>query len=280
MTSLFRTKEIQTQKVVLIKIDNLIPNKSQPRTVFDDDALCSLARSIKENGIIQPICVRKSGVYYEIISGERRTRAAKIAGLHEVPCIVMDVDTEQSAVLAIIENIQRRDLSYFEEALAIDKLITIFGLTQESAAKRLGKAQSTIANKLRLLRFSDSERNLLITGNISERQARSLLSINDQVLREKTLVYVVTHHLNQQQTDELVEKTLSDVGENTKCKKTRKLNFSLPIPRLYINSINSIVKRMKQANISCETITRNVDGFFEYTIRVPVSADLQAAEIV
>ena len=279
MTSLFKTKETTVQKVVAINVESLIPNKSQPRRSFDDESLCSLARSIKENGIIQPICVRKSGVYYEIISGERRMRAAKLAGLTEVPCIVMEVDTEQSAVLAIIENIQRSNLSYFEEALAIEKLIVVFGLTQEAAARRLGKAQSTIANKLRLLRFTESERALLTDGNISERQARELLRITDAEKRERCLCKVVAQHLNQQQTEQLVDEFCC-VEKESAPKKSKKIHFALPIPRLYLNSINSVVKRMKEANICCETVTNKVDGYFEYTIRVPVSPDLEAAEIV
>ncbi len=279
MTSLFKPKETTLQKVVAIDIESIIPNRSQPRSSFDDDSLCSLASSIKENGILQPICVRKSGVYYEIISGERRTRAAKLAGLTEVPCIVMDVDIEQSAVLAIIENIQRSDLTYFEEALAIEKLIVVFGLTQEAAARRLGKAQSTIANKLRLLRFSEEERKLLSEGNISERQARDLLRITDTKQRMCCLNKIVTQHLNQLQAEQLVEEFASSSQQVTS-KKTKKFNFSLPIPRLYLNSINSVVKRMKEANIICETATKKVDGYFEYTIRVPVSPDLEMAEIV
>ncbi len=280
MTSLFKPRETQLHKVVAININSIIPNRSQPRSNFDDEALASLACSIRENGIIQPICVRKSGVYYEIISGERRTRAAKLAGLTEVPCILMDVDTEQSAVLAIIENIQRSDLSYFEEAAAIEKLIVVFGLTQEAAARRLGKAQSTIANKLRLLKFSECERKMLNDGKVSERQARELLRITDNEKREQCLYKVVEQHLNQLQTEQLVDEI---VGENMPAEKTqskKKLRFTLPIPRLYLNSINSVVKRMKAANICCETATKEIDGYFEYTIRVPVSPDLKVAEIL
>ena len=158
MTGLFKNKEKQVQRVVLIETSLIIPNRSQPRVTFSDEELSSLADSIRENGILQPINVRKCGVNYEIVSGERRLRAAKLCGL---------------------ENIQRRDLSYFEEAVAIEKLISYYGLTQEEAASRLGKAQSTIANKLRLLKFTDAERNLLIKGNISERQARALIRLDD-----------------------------------------------------------------------------------------------------
>ena len=213
------TKEKDTQRITMLEVALLHPNKSQPRKEFNDTALKSLADSIRENGIIQPICVRKDGILYEIISGERRTRAAKIAGLTEVPCIIMEVDDEKSAVLALIENIQRKDLSYFEEALAIEKLISVYGLTQEMAATRLGKAQSTIANKLRLLRFTDKERNLLISGDLSERQARALIRIQDESVRIRTLEKVVSRRLNLEQTEQLVNSVLYEAdkhGEKTK----------------------------------------------------------------
>ena len=187
MTGLFKNKEKTVQRVVSLNVGLLVPNKSQPRAVFSEGELSALADSIRENGILQPINVRRCGADYEIVSGERRLRAAKMCGLEEVPCIVIDVDDEKSAVLALIENIQRKDLSYFEEAVAIDKLIKFYGLTQDEAAARLGKAQSTIANKLRLLKFSDAERNLLIKGNIAERQARALVRIDDQKLRVHAL---------------------------------------------------------------------------------------------
>ena len=183
MNGIFKPKEKEVGKVVMLELASLRPNKSQPRIEFNDAAIKSLAESIRENGILQPICVRRNGALFEIISGERRVRAAKLIGLQDVPCIIMSVDDEQSAVLALIENIQRKDLSYFEEALAIEKLINVYGLTQESAAERLGKAQSTVANKLRLLRFTDAERTLLINGNLSERQARALIRISEPHIR-------------------------------------------------------------------------------------------------
>ena len=276
MTGLFKSKEKQVQRVVLIETALIVPNRSQPRTVFSDEELASLADSIRENGILQPINVRKCGVNYEIVSGERRLRAAKICGLESVPCIIIEADDEKSAVLALIENIQRRDLSYFEEALAIEKLISYYGLTQEEAANRLGKAQSTIANKLRLLKFSDAERNLLIKGNITERQARALIRLDDQKLRIRALGEIIMNHLGIEQTEQLVESMLC----NDKCeavtakKKTNPKKFLFPVPRLYINSINKIVKNMKEANINCETVTNRVGDCFEYTIKIHSAAEI------
>lgn len=267
---IFRNKEKNQQKIVMIDIALIQPNTSQPRIEFNEASLKSLADSIAENGIIQPVCVRKKGVLYEIISGERRTRAAKMAGLTEVPCIVMTVDEEQSAILALIENIQRQDLSYFEEAMAIEKLISVYGLTQECAASRLGKAQSTIANKLRLLRFTDSERNLLISGNISERQARSLVRISDDKLRKKALEKVISCKYNIEQTENLVNSMLTE--KVTKQRKKKEISsFMIPHPRMVINSINKLIQSIKDYNLPCETSSRKLDGFYEYVIKIPVT---------
>lgn len=282
MTGIFKSKEKTVGRVVALETGLLIPNKSQPRVDFNENELAALAESIRENGILQPINVRKCGVNYEIVSGERRFRAAKMCGLEEVPCIVIDADDERSAVLALIENIQRRDLSYFEEALAIERLIKFYGLTQEDAAARLGKAQSTIANKLRLLKFSDAERNLLIKGNVTERQARALVRIDDEKLRIHAMGEMIINKLNIEQTEDMVEGILhgvipkkreEQVQPATK-KPAARRNFRFPLPRLYINSINKIVKNMKEANIDCETIMNRVGDCYEYTIKIHSAAEI------
>lgn len=257
--------------VVNIDLQLIMPNKSQPRRDFSADALKSLADSIKENGIIQPVCVRKvylPDVAYEIISGERRCRAAKLAGLSHVPCIVMTATDEQAAVLALIENIQRKDLSYFEEALAIEKLISVYGLTQEDAAARLGKAQSTIANKLRLLRFTDAERRILLTGNLCERQARAIIRIADPTLRRAVIDTVVRNSLNLEQTETLVTRTLEEISSPPPPKKP---TFIISPPsKMYINSLNALLKRIKSDNIPCELSTAKSDEYFEYNIRFKI----------
>lgn len=275
MTGLFKNKEKQIQRVISVDVGLIVPNRSQPRGEFDEKELASLAESIRENGILQPINVRKCGVNYEIVSGERRLRAAKISGLSEVPCIVIEADDERSAVLALIENIQRRDLSYFEEAMAIEKLISYYGLTQEEAAARLGKAQSTIANKLRLLKFSDSERGLLVRGNISERQARALIRIDDQPTRIRALSEVIINRLNIEQTERMIDGLLN--GEQKKSeppKPAPRRKFVFPVPRLYINSINKIVRTMKEANIDCEAAMNRVGDCYEYIIKIHSAAEI------
>lgn len=282
MTGLFKNKEKTVGKVVALDVGLIIPNRSQPRVTFDENELAALSASIRENGILQPINVRRCGVNYEIISGERRFRAAKICGLEEIPCIVIDADDERSAVLALIENIQRRDLSYFEEALAIERLIKFYGLTQEEAASRLGKAQSTIANKLRLLKFSDAERGLLIKGNVTERQARALVRIDDQKLRIHAMGEMIINKLNIEQTESMVDGILHGIipkkreeeSEPSEKKQNSRKNFHFPLPRLYINSINKIVKNMKEANIECETVMNHVGDCYEYTIKIHSAAEI------
>lgn len=268
---LFKQKEKIAGNIVMLDVHLLTANKSQPREDFDESALYSLCESIKENGILQPICVRQNGAQYEIISGERRTRAAIMAGYTEVPCIIKNVGDEKSAILALIENIQRKDLNYFEESIAIERLITYFGLTQEEAAKQLGKAQSTIANKLRLLRFTDEEKRLLLEGNLSERQARALIRIEDQVKRKKAIQTVVSEKMNLEQTEELVQKILmKKTLDIITQKKTGKPKIFIPA-RAYMNSLNALLKRIKSDNIPCEFSTEKSDNFYEYTIRFPVN---------
>lgn len=274
MNGIFKPKEKEVGRVVMLELSALQPNRSQPRVDFNDAAMKSLAESIRENGILQPICVRRSGALYEIISGERRARAAKLVGMQEIPCIIMSVDDEQSAVLALIENIQRKDLSYFEEALAMEKLISVYGLTQEVAAERLGKAQSTVANKLRLLRFTDAERTLLINGNLSERQARALIRIPDPHIRISALEKVIRGKLNLERTEKLVNDILAGKEVDGKSEKKKKFKNPFPAaPRLYMNSLNQIIKRMKESDIPCETVTNKCETYYEYIIKFPIPID-------
>lgn len=267
--NIFKTKDKAVAEVINIDTALLKPNKSQPRKEFGNEALKSLSESIRENGIIQPICVRKVDSAYEIISGERRYRAAKIAGFSQVPCIVMEVGDEQAAVLALIENIQRKDLSYFEEACAIQKLISVYGLTQEETAEKLGKAQSTIANKLRLLKFSDAERRILVTGNLSERQARAIIRIADENTRRIVIDKVVRCSLNLEQTEMLVNRTLEETSAQVSRKRAV---FSIsPHSKLYINSLNALLKRIKTDNIPCEMSTEKSDDYFEYKIKFKIN---------
>lgn len=165
------------KEVINVKVEEIIPNTYQPRKFFDNEALMELAQSIKEQGIIQPLTVRKMGEYYELVAGERRLRAAKIANLSEVPCILVDISDIQSAQIALLENLQREDLSFVEEAEAYYSLINDHKFTQEEIAKKMGKKQSTIANKLRILKLPKKIREICTENNLTERHALSLIHI-------------------------------------------------------------------------------------------------------
>ena len=223
------------------------PNKTQPRRIFEEDKLRDLAKSIEENGILQPLTVRKvSQSEYEIIAGERRLRAAVIAGYTRVPCIIIKCNDRESAVLALIENLQRRDLGIFEEARGISRLIRRYGLTQEQAAVKLGKSQSSIANKLRLLNLTYDEQDWIVQAGLSERHARALLRIYDQELRKEALSKIIADNLNVAQSEELIENLLCNSGETEK-KGTRKI--IIRDIRIFINTINKAVLTMKEAGI-------------------------------
>ena len=199
------TKEKPINKIVEVDVREIVPNPHQPRTEFDYADIQSLADSIAQNGILQPLTVRRGESNYELIAGERRLRAAKLAGLTVVPCIVMDISSRNSAIMALVENIQRQDLNFFDEASAIERLISYYGMTQEDAAAKLGKAQSTIANKLRLLRLTAEEREIIMKYNLTERHARALLRLSAPQERLAVLEKVVKNNLNVEKTEQAVE---------------------------------------------------------------------------
>lgn len=183
--------------IVLVPVKLIIPNPNQPRKNFSQCELEGLASSIKHNGIIQPLVIRRSiDDKYELISGERRLRAAKLVGLETVPCIVMTACDEQSALYAIIENIQRDNLNFFEEAEAISKLSLIYNLSQQEIAKKLGKSQSSLSNKTRLLNISPELRSVITENSLTERHARALLRLKNDVDRLKALLYIIEKKLN------------------------------------------------------------------------------------
>lgn len=195
----------ENREVIQIPLDDIIPNRFQPRLTFDIDALNELARSIKEHGIIQPLVVRAVQNKYEIIAGERRYKAASIAGLEKVPCIVMDLNDSESAEVAIIENIQRKEMTPLEEAKSFKKLLDKGYLTQEDLGKRMGKSQSSIANKLRLLNLDDSVQDAILNNKISERHARSLLRLENKSDQRKALSEIISRRLTVKQTDDLIK---------------------------------------------------------------------------
>lgn len=252
-------------KVVLVDIDKIKPNPSQPRKVFDNNALFGLAESIRHNGILQPLTVRaRQEGYYELVAGERRLRASQMCGLREVPCIEIKLDESQSAVLSLLENLQREDLSFFEEADGIARLIENHKLTQGEIARRLGKTQSTVANKLRLLRLNETARTRIQEGGLTERHARAVLRLENEKL-DAALEHIIEHNLNVAETDRYIEKLLEPQKPKVKPKY-------LPVikdVRLFLNTVSNAVQVMKQAGIEAESTQREEEDFIEYIVRIP-----------
>ena len=246
------------------------PNPAQPRAYFDDYALAQLAVSIQQNGIMQPLIVRKTTEGYQLIAGERRLRAAKLVNLESVPCIVLEREDKDSAVMAILENIQRADLNYLEEALAIKRLIDHYGLTQEDAASRLGIAQSTVANKLRLLRLRSEDKAMVLKYGLNERQARALLRLPEE-LREAAIREIYVKQYNSTQTDRYID-LLLERGSVEEKPKPKIINRTDPMNTigLYINSFNHMVEAMKSAGIRCDTEKKKTDECIEYTVKIPL----------
>ena len=253
-----------------IPIIKIRPNKAQPRKVFSEDELSALSRSIAENGILQPLTVRKvSSTEYELVAGERRLRAAVMAGLRKVPCIVVKCSDRESAVYALLENLQRADLGIFEEARGISKLIRRYGLTQEQAAIKLGKTQSTIANKLRLLRLSEEEQEWMEKAGLSERHARALIRIENETVRREVLSRIITENLNVKQSERLVGIYLNSTPKPSRVKGNSKA--VIKDIRIFLNTINRAIDTMRLSGINAQSNKTDTEDFIEYTIRIPKS---------
>ncbi len=253
-------------KVVEIPVCSIAPNPAQPRVIFDDYELSRLAVSIQQNGILQPLTVRRleNGITYELIAGERRLRACKLLNMAYVPCIIIETTTKDSAVLAVLENLQRADLNYMEEAYAIKNLIDYYGLTQEETAARLGIAQSTIANKLRLLKLTDEEKAMALRFRLNERQARALLRL-DSDKRKAAIEHISTNQLNTVQTDRYIDEIIAG-----KPKQSVKKRWNFRAVNLYINTFNKTIDAMKEAGINCEAQRNKTEEFMEYVVKIPL----------
>ncbi len=251
-------------QIQLLPHQDILPNPFQPRVRFDYGELEGLAVSIRTNGILQPVNVRKNeDGRYELISGERRLRAARMVGIEKIPCVVMEVSDEQSALFAIIENVQRQNLDFFEEAVAIERLTTVHGLSQEEIAKKLGKAQSTLSNKLRLLRLPEELRDRISGAGLTERHARALLTINDNETRSRVLDIVIERHLTVSEAERLV----SDVNRRKKARNRPNLKGYKDM-RIFLNTLNHAVDVIRKAGIEADTAKSETDQYFEYVIRI------------
>lgn len=249
-----------TGRVLQISVDEIKPAKEQPRRTFDEEELRSLARSVAQDGIIQPLTVRKSGTEFELIAGERRLRAAILAGLSTVPCIVIEADDNQSAVLSLIENLQREDLGFYDESMGIDRLIKMHGLTQEKAAERLGLSQSAVANKLRLLRLPPEQLQLLSQKGFTERHARALVCVEDDALRGKLIDKMIRSQLTVAATEELVTQAVKPL-------KHKPMKYgAIKDVRIFINTVAKALTAMRSSGIQATTRETETENTFEYTI--------------
>lgn len=255
-----------------IPISLIRPNPYQPRESFDDESLKELCESIKEHGVIQPIVVRQVGEGFESVVGERRLRACRMAGLETVPAIVRDLSPGESAEVSLIENLQRKDLNVLEEAIGYDRLIKEFGLTQQEMAKRVGKSQSTIANKLRLLRLPDAVLEGLGREMISERHARALLRIPSE--REQLALFqrIYTQGLTVGQTDALVDERLKEIRRKRARRKVRGQESgairAFKDIRLFLNSVRDVVRQLKATGVRVGIEERDEGEVLELRIRI------------
>lgn len=263
-----KQREKEINKVLEIGVSLIKPNPSQPRKCFYSDELTKLAKSISQEGILQPLIIRINNGEYELVSGERRLRAAKIAGLKTVPCIIVNMTERNSALMALVENIQRQDLSFFEEASAIQSLISVYGMTQEDAAIRLGIAQSTVANKLRLLRLPGDEQQVIIDMGLSERHARALLKLESKSDRIDVLERIHKYKLNVEMTEAYISKLLEEKKKKESYKKRSPI---LKDVRLFINTINKAIEVMRLSGVEANTKKTQTENEITYTITIPIN---------
>lgn len=250
-------------KVMFLPVEAISPNPEQPRRHFDAEQLEELASSIREMGLLQPLTVRRREGNWELVSGERRLRACKLAGLAQVPCLSIAVDDRSSSLLALVENLQRRDLDFWEEALALRRLVDDWGLSQDECARRIGKSQSAVANKLRLLKLPCEVLELLREHGCSERHARALLPLEDEELQRRAAGQVVKLGLTVAQTESLVDKLLSTAP------KRRKPTYIIKDVRLFLNTISRSMDVMRSAGVDAKCQREESDREICLTIRIP-----------
>lgn len=268
-----RKSDFLSARVQYISLPLLHPNPQQPRRHFDETGLQELAASIRAYGILQPLTVRRTEKGYQLIAGERRLRAARLAGLREVPCLVARVDEQDAGMLALIENLQRRDLDCFEEAAAIARLIHRYGLSQEQAAEKLGRSQSAIANKLRLLRLSPDCIALLREHDLSERHARALLRLTDEEERLAALRVIAAKHYNVAQTEEYIEALIK---RSEAAPPPRRPTYVIKDVRLFLNSIRRSMGVMQRAGVDAACEREDTEEEIRLTIRIPRRAAARA----
>jgi len=264
----FKKKNKEINKVVLLPLTQIKSSPGQPRRYFDENGLSELAQSIAMNGLLQPVTVRKTkDNTFELIAGERRTLACRKLGYEFIPAIVEEYSSQQSIVLTLIENLQRKDLNYFEEAAGIAGLMQELNLNQQQVSQQLGKAQSTVANKLRLLRYPPKIQQEMIDANFSERHARALLRLQDERSLQKAIATIKKANLTVEQTEQMVDSLLA----KPQAKQGTKI-FIIKDLRMFLNSIQKAVATMNQAGIPVDTAKTENDNFVEVHIKIPKAA--------
>ena len=261
--------EVVTLEVIDIPIAAIVANPFQPRKTFDEAGLIELSASIREVGVIQPLIVRKVESVFELIAGERRLRASLLAGREAVPCVVRQVNDKEMAEIALIENLQREDLHYFEEATGYEKLLTLFNLTQEELATRVGKDQSTIANKLRLLKLSLTVREIIYREKLTERHSRALLKLQEEHQQLEVLHSVVENKMNVRETENFIEELGRNVEKEKITPPRPKILKIVKDVRIFINTVGELVKQMKKVGLDVQLKQEQNEEFVTITMVVP-----------
>ena len=250
---------METGRVVFLPARSIRPNPSQPRKVFRAEALGELSDSIRHHGILQPLSVRRIGNNYELIAGERRLRAAQMAGLTEIPCIIMQMDDRESGMAAMIENLQRQDLDFIEEAMGISHLMTLYDINQEQTARMLGKSQSAVANKLRILRHSETVLSALRETGLTERHARALLRLPEENRRLEAIGEISRQSMSVARAEKYIESLLSQPQE-----KPQKANVSV-----FLNNLTQSLQKIQLSGVQAVSERRETDSQIVLTITIP-----------
>lgn len=260
--------------ILSLRLEDISPNPVQPRRHFDEDGLRELSESIRSYGILNPLTVRLRCGKYELVAGERRLRAAKLAGLREVPCILIDVNMEDAGLLALVENLQRRDLDFLEEAEGLNKLIRMFGMRQEEAARRIGKSQSAVANKLRLLKLPADVLDSLRQNGLTERHGRALLRLPDAQIQREALAQILEQGMTVAAAEAYIDALLAKPAEESlppQQKSERKRTFVPKDLRLFLNTLNRSLDLMKQGGVRADMKKEETEDALILTISIPKS---------